>query len=165
MSRKSAAVVDGASLAEGSQARYRIVRNDQEDRMDNERSKTVRPQAHQKHPDPWQQDLNPDHLAGQNIGPPSGELGSAQLTAFHLRKQGHAVGGLDDEELKQVPLVPAGSRLQQGATYVNLAGNPYEEFTATAEITASPGDAYAPKDRVPYEIWNRLIGEPKPGQE
>jgi hypothetical protein len=67
--------------------------------------------------------------------------------------------------LKQVPLVPAGSRLQQGATYVNLASDPYQEFTGTAEIVASLGDAYAPKDRVPYEIWNRLIGEPKPGQE
>lgn len=130
--------------------------------MDN---KTPKPQAQQKHPDQWQDDLNPNHLAGQNVGPPADELGSAHTTAFHLRKQGHAVGGLDDEELKQVPLVPVGSRLQQGATYVNLAGDSRREFTATAEITASSGDAYAPKDRVPYEIWNRLVGQPKPGQE
>jgi hypothetical protein len=133
--------------------------------MDNERGRTAKPQAHQKHPDPWQQDLNPNHLAGQNIGPPADELASSQATAFHLRKRGHAVGGLDDEELKQVPLVPVGSRLQQGATYVNLADGSRKEFTATAEITASSGDAFAPKDRVPYEIWNRLIGEPKRGQE
>jgi hypothetical protein len=112
-----------------------------------------------------QQDLNPGHLAGQNIGPPADELGLSHVTAFHLRKRGRPVGGLDDEELKQVPLVPVGSRLQQGATYVNLAGDSWQEFTATAEITASSGDAYAPKDQVPYEIWNRLIGEAKPGQE
>jgi hypothetical protein len=62
-------------------------------------------------------------------------------------------------------VVPVGSPLQQGATYVNLAGDSLEEFTATAGITAAPGDAYAPKDRVPYEIWNRLIGKSKPGQE
>jgi hypothetical protein len=86
-------------------------------------------------------------------------------TGFHLRKRGRAVGGLDDEELKGVPLVPEGSRLQQGATYVSLGEESYQEFTATAEITASQGDAYDPKDRVPYEIWNRLIGELKPGQE
>jgi hypothetical protein len=135
-----------------------------EDSMADERGRTDKPQARQKHPDQWQQDLNPDHMAGQNIGPPADELGSSRTTAFHLRKGGQAVGGLDDEELKQVPLVPAGSRLQQGATYVNLADGSRKEFTATAEITASPGDAYAPKDRVPYEIWNRLIGEPKPGQ-
>jgi hypothetical protein len=133
--------------------------------MDNERVKTAKPQAHQKHPQQWQHDLNPGHLAGQNIGPPADEFASPHMTAFHLRKRGHAVGGLDDEELKQVPLVPEGARLQQGATYVNLASDSYQEFTATAEITASSGDAYAPKDQVPYEIWNRLIGEPKPGQE
>jgi hypothetical protein len=31
-------------------------------------------------------------------------------------------------------------------------------------MAALPGNAYVPKDRVPYEIWNRLIGEEKPGQ-
>lgn len=78
--------------------------------MENQRGTTAKPQARQKHPDQWQQDLNPGHLAGQNIGPPTDEIGSSHMTA-------------------------------------------------------SSEDAYAPKDRVPYEIWNRLIGEPKPGQE
>lgn len=123
-----------------------------------------KPQAHQKHPDEWQRDLNPDHLAGQNIS--SGEHDSSgRWTAFHLRKAGHQLRGLDDRDLKQVPLVPEGSRLQQGATYVNLAERSPSEFTATGNMTAGPDDAYAPKDRVPYEVWNRLIGEPKPGQE
>src|SRR5205807_9647246 len=40
----------------------------QEDGMDNQRGKTAKPQARQKHPAQWQQDLNPGHLAGQNIG-------------------------------------------------------------------------------------------------
>jgi hypothetical protein len=152
-------------LAEDSQVEYRIAIDHQEDGMEKDRGKTAKPQARQKHPDQWQQDLNPGHLGGQNIGAPADEVGSPSLTAFHLRKRGRDVGGLDDEELKQVPLVAVGSRLQQGATYVNLAGDSRQEFTATAEIIAASGDAYAPKDRVPYEIWNRLIGEPKPGQE
>jgi hypothetical protein len=133
--------------------------------MENERGNSAKPQARQKHPTQWQEDLNPGHLAGQNIGPPADDIGSAQMTAFHLRKRGQELRGLHDEELKQVPLVPTGTRLQQGATYVNLAEDAWQEFTATAQITALPDDAYAPKDRVPYEIWNRLIGEPKPGQE
>jgi hypothetical protein len=125
-----------------------------------------KPQDNQKHPDEWQQDLNPNHLAGQNIGPESDAVTtSAELTAFHLRKRGSRLNGLDDDELKQVPLVAAGARLQQGATYVNLASDAPREFTATAEMSSGRGDAYAPKDEVPYEIWNRLIGEPKPGQE
>jgi hypothetical protein len=48
---------------------------------------------------------------------------------------------------------------------VNLADDTPREFRATGAIVAEAGDAYAPKDRVPYEVWNRLIGEPKPGQE
>jgi hypothetical protein len=90
---------------------------------------------------------------------------SRRLTAFHLRKRGQELGRLDDNDLKQVPVVPTGTRLQQGATYVNLAAERPEEFTATGNMRAAAGDAYAPKDRVPHDVWNRLIGEPEPGQE
>ncbi len=83
------------------------------------------------------------------------------MTAFHLRKRGHTVRG-DDDELKQVPLVPDGTRLQQGATYVDLSEESPREFTARGDMEAGPGHAYVPKDQVPYEIWNRLIGEEKP---
>jgi hypothetical protein len=133
--------------------------------MQEQGSNTSRPQVHRKHPDLWQRDLNPNQLAGQNIGPASSELPEDHATAFHLRKSGHPVGDLDDDELKQVPLVPRGTRLQQGATYVNLTDEEPYEFTARGHVTAQPGDAFAPKDRVPYEIWNRLIGDRGPGGE
>ena len=122
-------------------------------------------QAKQKHPPEWQPDLNPNHLAGQNIGQQSEERVQAEWTAFHLRKRGMDLGGVNDEELKQVPLVAEGERLQQGATYVDLKDDPRQEFTARGDMTAGTDNAYVPKDRVPYEIWNRLIGEGKPGQE
>jgi hypothetical protein len=131
---------------------------------DRNQDRHPRQQARQKHPDEWQHDLNPDHLEGQNIGTHEPH-GDRELTAFHLRKRGSELRGLDDNDLKQVPVLPEGTRLQQGATYVNLADDNPREFRATANMTAEPGDAYAPKDRVPYEVWNRLIGEPKPGQE
>jgi hypothetical protein len=121
-------------------------------------------QVSPQHPDEWQRDLNPNHLAGQNIGGASERASQAHRTAFNLRKQGWDLGQLDDNELKQVPVLDAGTRLQQGATYVDLAADPPHEFTATGDITATDTNAYAPKDRVPYEIWNRLIGEEKPGQ-
>ena len=123
-----------------------------------------KPQATSKHPDEWQRDLNPNHLAGQNIGAASDTPARGDGTAFHLRKRGWAIGDLDDNELKQVPVLDVGERLQQGATYVDLAVDPASEFTAIGDMTAEDGHAYAPKDRVPYEIWNRLLGEEKPGQ-
>jgi hypothetical protein len=123
-------------------------------------------QARQKHPDEWQRDLNPDHLAGQNIGPGSaGTRASADRTAFHMRKSGMDLRGMGDDELKQIPVLPDGERLQQGATYVDLYEQPRREFTARGDMSAAAGNAYVPKDRVPYQVWNRLIGEPKPGQE
>lgn len=126
--------------------------------------RAVKPQAERKHPDEWQRDLNPAHLAGQNIGLASESSSEPELTAFHLRKRGRELRGLDDTDLKQVPVLPEGTRLQQGATYADLSGDDPREFTATGDMTAERGHAYAPKDRVPYEVWNRLIGEPKPGQ-
>jgi hypothetical protein len=132
---------------------------------DRNQDRTPLQQSRQKHPDEWQQDLNPNHLAGQNIGQESEQRERTDLTAFHLRKRGYELRGLDDNDLKQVPVLAEGTRLQQGATYVNLADDQPREFKATADVTAESGDAYAPKDKVPYEVWNRLIGEPKPGQE
>jgi hypothetical protein len=123
-----------------------------------------KPQAVTKHPDEWQRDLNPNHLAGQNIGATADAEARGDRTAFNLRKQGWALGDLDDNELKQVPVLGSGERLQQGATYVDLADETRSEFMATGDMTADEGHAYAPKDRVPYEIWNRLIGEEKPAQ-
>ena len=132
---------------------------------DRNQGRAVKPQAVQKHSDEWQRDLNPDHLAGQNIGAESEHATDADLTAFHLRRRGHDLRGLDDSDLKQVPVLREGPRLQQGATSVDLTHERPREFTATADMRAEPGRAYAPKDRVPYEVWNRLIGEPKPGQQ
>ena len=84
-------------------------------------------------------------------------------TAFHLRKAGYRLRG-DDQELKQVPVLASGTRLQQGATYVDLTDPDPHEFTARADQAALESNAYVPKDRVPYEIWNRLIGEEKSPQ-
>jgi hypothetical protein len=132
---------------------------------DRNQDRAPKQQAKHKHPPDWQPDLNPDRLAGQNIGQPSDARVESEWTAFHLRKRGLDLGAVNDEELKQVPIVAPGERLQQGATYVDLKHQPPEEFTARGDMRASDDNAYVPKDRVPYEIWNRLIGEPKPGQE
>ena len=133
---------------------------------DRNQDRTPLQQERTKHSDEWQRDLNPNHLAGQNVGLAS-EQASEKIrdegpkTAFHLRRRGVDFAGVDDGELKQVPVLPEGARLQQGATYVDLCAGRRQEFTATGNMIADPGHGYAPKDRVPYEIWNRLIGEEK----
>ena len=55
-----------------------------------------------------------------------------------------------------------GTRLQQGATYLDLRNPHCEEFTALGGMVADSGHTYVPKDQVPYPLWNRLTGDEKP---
>jgi hypothetical protein len=115
-----------------------------------------RPQREQKHPDEWQRDLNPDHMAGQNIGEASAATEQTGMTAYSLRALHRRLSGFQDDDLKQIPVVPQGQRLQQGGTYRDLNDDNRDEFTATGDMTATEGTAYVPKDQTPYPLWNRL---------
>lgn len=112
------------------------------------------PQTEQKHPPEYRDDLNPDRMAGQNVGTPQAGLPNA----YDTKEVHNALSGFSDDELKQIPLVREGERLKQGATYLNLRDRARGEFTATAEMEAGAGDWIVPKDAVPYPTWNRLRG-------
>lgn len=117
------------------------------------------PQFERKHPDEYQEDLNPNRMAGQNVGPDLYERERPIPTAYDAKQLHRVLAGLADDELKQIPILPVGTRLQQGATYLDLAENRPREFKSTAGAEVRAGHFYVPKDRVPYQIWNRLIGE------
>jgi hypothetical protein len=75
----------------------------------------------EKHPQPWQEHLNPDAGAGLNHG----IAGQAQEQKAHLRTM-HDIKDLhrrfhdwNDADLKQVPVLAEGSRLEAKATYLN----------------------------------------------
>ena len=55
-----------------------------------------------------------------------------------------------------------GTRLQQGATYVNLQRLEEGEFTAAGFMEVGPDDWIVPKDEVDYLLWNHLIGVTNP---
>jgi hypothetical protein len=119
----------------------------------------ARPQTERKHPDEWAGDLNPERLTGQNIG--EGSSGAEQ-NARNARdvKEVHRELGRDfrDDELRQIPILEAGQRLQQGARYLDLRDPERRELTATGEMSADPDSRLVPKDGVPYSLWNRLRG-------
>jgi hypothetical protein len=113
----------------------------------------------EKHPQPWQDDLNPNAGAGLNHG----LQGQADIEKTHLRTM-HDVKDLhrkfhdwNDADLKQVPILPEGARLQADATYVNLRDRVPTERHASGEETAGPYDFWVPKSETPYELWNRLV--------
>jgi hypothetical protein len=121
-----------------------------------------RPQPEQKHPREWAGDLNPDRMEGQNLGMQSAEAERMERTAYDLKEVHRSLPGIRDDELKQIPVLPPGQRLQQGATYLDLADPGREEFTATGEMSADQGSWVVAKSQTPYALWNRLRGVDDP---
>jgi hypothetical protein len=120
-----------------------------------------KPQTEHKHPEPWADDLSPDRMAGQNIGGEAEAQEVAARTAQDVKAVHRALTGFNDDELKEIPVLEPGTRLRQGATYLDLSRGP-QPFTATGDMSVRSDQAVVPKDRVPYWLWNRLVGEEKP---
>ncbi|HEY3060154.1 MAG TPA: hypothetical protein VGL99_14430 [Chloroflexota bacterium] len=112
----------------------------------------------EQHPEPWRDDLNPQRMAGQNVG---GHEPGAR-TAYDVKEAHRLLEGITDDGLKQIPVLSPGTRLEQGATYIDLRDPQRREFTATGDMTASSDNWYVPKSGVDYELWNRLIGIQNP---
>jgi hypothetical protein len=120
------------------------------------------PTPGEQHPEHWRRDLNPNANAGQNVGlaRPHPELDAR--TAYDVKEAHDQLQGLTDDELRQIPILPSGSRLEQGATYLDLKHPERGEFTARGDMEAEPGAWCVPKSQVDYQLWNRLIGVENP---
>ena len=110
----------------------------------------------QKHPDNYQNDLNPETFAGENFGLEGPNYGKSAPSAETLKELHEMLPQFTNDELKQIPVLPVGVRLQQGATYLDLGSLEQGEFTATSDMTVQPGTYLVPKSEVPYDLWNRL---------
>ncbi len=116
-----------------------------------------------RHPEAYQREMNPDAAAGQDDGltGPHPEKNNPR-TAYDEKEAHRQLVDWQDDELKQVPLLPAGARLEQGAIYVNLRDPARREFTATGEMQVPIDGLYVPKSEVDYRTWNRLLGNRTP---
>jgi hypothetical protein len=114
----------------------------------------------EQHPEEWRRDLNPHPQAGQNYGG-AGALSNAP-TAYEVKGVHRQFHGFTDDELKRIPIVPPGTRLEQGAVYVDLQDPLLREFKATGDMEAQANSWYVPKSEVDYQLWNRLIGIANP---
>ena len=102
----------------------------------------------------YTEDLVPDNLAGEDHG--EGIASEVGLTAHDVKELYGKLGDLTNDELKNIPIVPVGSRLEQGAKYLDLAHLEQDEFTATAGMVADEDHYYVPKKATSYLLWNRL---------
>jgi hypothetical protein len=105
----------------------------------------------------YEPDLHPDDRAGQNQ-----PRDDATVSAFDLKDVHDRLGDLPDDVLKQIPVLRTGTRLDEGATYIDLAQSDPQEFTGMNNLVAEPHNCYVDKSMVDYELWNRLIGVDDP---
>jgi len=115
-----------------------------------------------QHPDVWRDDLNPNAMAGQNIGGAGPHPEQRARTAYDIKEAHRMLEGITDDGLKQIPVLPTGARLEQGAVYIDLRDPRRPELKATADMQASDDNWFVPKAAVDYELWNRLIGITNP---
>jgi hypothetical protein len=123
--------------------------------------KVGKPTDHQQ--DEWQQDLNPQPEAGKNYGLQGSHPEKDEIpTAYDIKDLHRQLSNYTDDELKQIPVLPSGSRLEQGAKYLDLKHPEQGEVTAMGGMEAGEGNWYVPKTEVDYLLWNRLIGIQNP---
>jgi hypothetical protein len=112
--------------------------------------------------DQWQQDLNPDPVAGQNHGPQADEPGRFERTAYDIKELHERMTGFSSDDLRQIPVLHPNARLEQGSVYINLNDSERKEFTGMGNMTVREQDYIVPKDHVAYPLWNHLIGVENP---
>jgi hypothetical protein len=116
-----------------------------------------------KHPDPYQQDLNPDANAGQNRRDATPDRDTRDhRSAFDIKEAHNLLKDFSDDELRRIVVLPEGTRLLAGATYIDLKDPNPREFTANSDQSAGPENWFVPKADVDYPLWNRLIGVGNP---
>lgn len=103
----------------------------------------------------FNQELRPDNLAGSNYGKGTSIVDYSR-NAERIKSLHSTLADLTDDELRNINLVAEGSRLEQGATYIDLKHLEQGEFTAQANMIATPDHFYVPKKETGYVLWNRL---------
>ena len=122
-----------------------------------QRSGSTKPQEQEKHPPEWGDHLNPERMEGQNIGASSKRNDASARTVADIDVLAGRLNGFTRDELSQIPIIAAGTKLKQGAVYLDMRIPSSVPFAATADIKATEMNYYAPKAEIPYDLWNRLV--------
>jgi hypothetical protein len=117
---------------------------------------------HDQQEDQYQRDLNPNPTAGYNIGIEGEKPGRFDRTAADLANLPAQMQDYSSADLQRIPVLKPGTRLEQGAKYINLKDPARQEFTGMANDSVDEGDYVVPKSQVGYDLWNRLIGVENP---
>ncbi|MGZ3636531.1 MAG: hypothetical protein ACXVCX_01690 [Ktedonobacterales bacterium] len=120
------------------------------------------PPRHIQQPQPddtFEHDLHPNMLAGEDHSPLAPGPGTYGHTLADVNEMYDKFPDLTHADLKRIPVLPEGARLEQGATYLDAAEPIPGEITApSGDFVAGPQNLYVPKKDTDYLLWNRLLG-------
>jgi hypothetical protein len=110
--------------------------------------------------------LTANDRAGMNHGMEGQHPEWEGWSAASIKELLTRLADLTNDELKQLTILPEGSRLKQGAKYLDLEQLDQGEFVATAGMSVEPGQQLIAKHDTDYLLWDRLSGvaEDKPQQ-
>lgn len=109
--------------------------------------------------DDFDKDLRPNEFAGNNDGVDTAQEEKSAPSAYGFKELHDKFPQLDNADLKNIPILPAGTRLDQGATYLDLNNLEKGEYSAVSNETVGEKDYIVPKTEVGYPLWNRLTGK------
>lgn len=98
-----------------------------------------------KHPEPYQQDLNPRDNAAQNTNKTPNEGKANTLSAYDLKGAHQSLQGSSDDELWHIRIVRPVTRPMRGATLADLKAEWPWEFTAYGDMDAGEGNSRCPR--------------------
>lgn len=105
----------------------------------------------------FDKDLRPHEFEGNNSGTDDPQPNLRQ--AYDIKELHEKYPQFSSTDLKNLTILPEGTRLEQGAKYFDLNHPQGGELAARADMTASQGTLYVAKNTVDYELWNRLCGQ------
>jgi hypothetical protein len=105
--------------------------------------------------DSFDRDLHGDDRAGQHAG-----VGNTRTyTAYDVKELHEKMPEFDNGELKRIPVLAHGERLEQGGIYLDLSEKENGPFTAQGNRVSEDPHRYVPKAQCDYELWNKLTGK------
>lgn len=108
--------------------------------------------------DSYDRDLHHDNRAGQHAGVND----TRAYTAYDVKELHDKMQDFDNAELKRIPVLAHGERLEQGGIYLDLSDPERKVFTAQGSMEAQDPHLYVAKASMDYELWNKLTGVVRP---
>lgn len=110
-------------------------------------------------PEEADHDLRPSGADEQRFGEIPLDRVAHERTAADVKDLHRRFNRLTRDELRRINLLPAGTRLQEGETYLDLRDLARGAFVAGMGMVVAPSQEIVAKHELDYQIWDYLSGQ------